>query len=290
MNVPPHIDAQTPLRDGRRLAWCEWGHPEGAPLLRLQGTPGSRLSRNPDPDVWSSPPLRVITADRPGYGGSTPLPGRGFRQVAADHVELLDKLGLGSVHVYGQSGGAPHALALAALHPQRVDKVAIAVGAAPITPAEADRLLRVNREGREAALRGRDAAIEYLQPHRDAMLADPIAGFRAAMADAPEGDRRIIDDPDWQQSFAAALIEALRPGIDGWADETVAIVSDWDFDAAQVRCPVAWYHGPDDVNAPLSAVRRLVDTIPGATLTIWPDQGHMVAFRHEREVLAELVR
>jgi pimeloyl-ACP methyl ester carboxylesterase len=288
--ISPSIDAVMPLRDGRLLGWSEWGTPDGMPLLRLQGTPGSRLSRHPDPGMWLSLGLRVITVDRPGFGTSTPLKGRGFRAVADDLVELLDQLGLGSVCVYGQSGGAPHALALAALHPTRVKRVAIAVGAAPITADEAGRLLAVNRAGWETAGRGRAAVVTYLQPHRDAMLADPIAGFRAAMVDAPEGDRQILDDPVWQQSFAGALMEALRAGVDGWVDETMAILGDWDFDVARVCCAVQWYHGLHDVNSPISAVRRLIDAIPAAELTIWPESGHMVAFRHERQVLERLIR
>jgi pimeloyl-ACP methyl ester carboxylesterase len=259
------------------------------PLLRLQGTPGSRLSRHPDPSMWSQLGLRVITADRPGYGRSTALLGRGLRVVADDLVELLDQLGLDGVHVYGQSGGGPHALALAACHPTRVKAVAVAVGAAPITAQEAEGLLAVNRGGWDAAQRGRKAVVDYLTPFRVAMLSDPLAGFRAAMADAPEADRQIIDDPVWQQGFAAALVEALRASVDGWVDETLAIVGRWDIDVAEIGCPVSWYHGAHDVNAPISAVPRLLENIPHAHLTVWDEAGHMVAFRHEREVLQRLV-
>jgi pimeloyl-ACP methyl ester carboxylesterase len=259
------------------------------PLLRLQGTPGSRLSRHHDPAIWSDLGLRVITVDRPGFGRSTALPGRGLAVVADDLVDLLDQLALDSVHVYGQSGGGPHALAAAACHPTRVKGVAVAVGAAPITTREAESLLGVNRGGWEAVQRGRDAVVEYLTPYRVAMLSDPLAGFRAAMADAPQADREIIEDPVWQQGFTEALLEALRSGIDGWVDETVAIVRPWDIDVELIRCAVSWYHGTHDVNAPISSARRLLANIPHAQLTVWESAGHMVAFRHEREVLQQLV-
>lgn len=289
LGAGPRVDSVALLRDGRRLGWCEWGRPDGMPLLRLQGTPGSRLSRHPDPAIWSQLALRVITVDRPGFGRSTALAGRGLEVVADDLADLLDQLGIDSAHVYGQSGGAPHALAVAARHPTRVKAVAVAVGAAPITTKEAEVLLDVNRDGWEAVQRGRDAVVEYLTPYRVAMLSDPLAGFRAAMSDAPEADRLIIDDPVWQQGFAEALVEALRPGIDGWVDETVAIVGPWDIDVGLVRCPVSWYHGAHDINAPISAVPRLLDNIPHAHLTVWDEAGHLVAFRHEREVLQQLV-
>jgi pimeloyl-ACP methyl ester carboxylesterase len=289
LGAGPRVDSVSVLSDGRRLGWCEWGQPNGVPLLRLQGIPGSRLSRHPDPAMWSDLGLRVITVDRPGFGRSSARPGRGLDVVAGDLADLLEQLGLDSVYVYGQSGGGPHALALAAREPTRVRAVAVASGAAPITTNELDGLLAVNRGGWEAAQRGRDALVEYLTPFRVAILADPLAGFRTAMADAPESDRQILDDPAWQEGFAEAMTEALQPSIDGWVDETLAIVGPWDIDVGLITCPVSWYHGAHDVNAPISAVRRLLDTIPSAHLTVWEEAGHMAAFRHEREVLQHLV-
>jgi pimeloyl-ACP methyl ester carboxylesterase len=50
---------------------------------------------------------------------------------------------------------------------------------------------------------------------------------------------------------------ALKPSIDGWVDETAVIVGPWDIDVGLIRCPLWWYHGAHDVNAPISAVRRL---------------------------------
>lgn len=289
VQVKPRVDSVSMLRDERRLGWCEWGRADGIPLLRLQGTPGSRLSRHPDGAMWSELGVRIITVDRPGFGRSTALPGRGLAAFADDLVELLDELGLATVHVYGQSGGGPHALALAARHPNRVKAIAIAVGAAPITPEEAENLIAVNRDGWKAVQSGRNAVVDFLGPHHAAMLSDPLGGFRVAMADAPESDRLIIDDPAWQQVFVEALYEALRPGVDGWVDETIAIVAPWDIDVGLVRCPVSWYHGAHDVNSPISAVHRLVHQLQHAHLTIWQDSGHLVAFRHEREVIQSLV-
>src|SRR5439155_14271133 len=83
-------------------------------ILRFQGTPGSRNSRHPHEDSYARLDVRVIVADRPGYGESTRLPKRGISVVADDAAQLLDHLGLDRVHVIGGSGGGPHALAFAA--------------------------------------------------------------------------------------------------------------------------------------------------------------------------------
>jgi pimeloyl-ACP methyl ester carboxylesterase len=119
------------LRDGRTLAWREYGPSDGRPVLWFQGTPGSRNSRHADESVYDRLRVRLIVFDRPGYGESTRLPGRGIAVVADDAAELLDELGLASVHVGGGSGGGAHILALAADHPARVLAATVIAGGSP---------------------------------------------------------------------------------------------------------------------------------------------------------------
>jgi pimeloyl-ACP methyl ester carboxylesterase len=82
----------------------------------------------------------------------------------------------------------------------------------------------------------------------------------------------------------------LGAGIDGWVDETLAILGDWpDIRLPAVTTSLVWYHAHDDRNVPLSAARRLVDALPNATLVVWPDRGHFAAYRREGQVLDELL-
>src|SRR5690348_12319336 len=119
------------LRDGRRVAVEEWGSPSGSPVLLLHGTPGSRLGPVPRPLVLYQLGIRLITFDRPGYGRSDRMPGRRVADVAADVLEIADALGLERFGVLGRSGGGPHALACAALLPERTTRAAVLVGLAP---------------------------------------------------------------------------------------------------------------------------------------------------------------
>ena len=54
--------------DGRVVVYASWGDPAGRPLLLLHGTPGSRLSRSPDAELYARLHAHVVTFDRPGYG------------------------------------------------------------------------------------------------------------------------------------------------------------------------------------------------------------------------------
>jgi pimeloyl-ACP methyl ester carboxylesterase len=277
------------LRDGRTLAWREYGPPDGRPLLRFQGTPGSRNSRHPHEDAYDRLHVRVIVFDRPGYGASSRLPGRGFSVVADDAAELLDHLELDVVHVSGGSGGGPHALALAARHPERVCAATVVVGAAPLEEEDLGGLIELNRAGWYAAREGWDAVYALLAPKREEVLADPLAGFRAVMDAAPASDKAVMDDPAWQRVFIEDVTEAFRPGAEGWADEGMALHLPWDFEPAEVQCSVTWWHGEHDANAPIAAVRRLLAQIPQVDLRVWTEAGHLEAYHRHDEILAELL-
>ena len=278
-------DQRLTLSDGRILAWHEWGDPAGRPLLRLQGTPGSRLSRYYDEDLWRRLGLRVIMADRPGYGDSTRAAGRTFGSVADDLLQLLDHLGIERVHTIAGSGGGPHALALAARHPERIIAAGVVVGASPLQPEEVDGLIAINRKAFAAMEAGWEALAAYLAPVRDAILADPSAIYSSVLADCPPEDRRVMDDPRWQERAVTGMVEALRPGVEGWTDESM-LMQHWDFEPEEVRRPVLWWHGAGDANAPVSAARRIADRLPEVRLVVWEDGGHMASFHHEEEILA----
>ena len=277
------------LRDGRTLAWCEYGPPDGRPLLRFQGTPGSRYSRHPDPDTYERLQVRMIVFDRAGYGASSRRPGRGISVIADDAVDLLDHLGLDVVHASGGSGGGPHVLAFAATHPERVHAATVVVGMAPLEEADLGELIELNRLGWHAAREGWTAMSELLAPKREEVLADPLAGFRAAMQAAPDSDKEIIEDPDWQRVFVEDVTEAFRPGVEGWVDEAMALQLGWDFDVADVRCSVTWWHGAHDANAPIAAVHRLVSRMNEIELRLWTDAGHLEPYRRHDEIVQELL-
>lgn len=259
------------------------------PVVRVQGTPGSRLNGAVHVPVWRELGLRVLKADRPGFGHSTRLAGRGIADVADDLVQLLDHLGLDRVPIAGASGGGPHVLALCALHPDRISATVV-VGAAPLDESDLPQMAPVNAEAWRRAQRDDWAGILALvEELRRGLLADPLTGFRRVMEQAPPEDQQILNDPRWQEGFVVDVREALRQGGEGWADETYAVWRPWDFPVEAVGVPVMWWHGRDDASAPLSAVQRLVAQVPTINLRLWDGAGHLEAFRREREIFRDLV-
>ena len=147
------------LPDGRRLAYAEFGTPDGRPVLYFHGAPSSRL----EPllvgdDAWRANGLRVIAPDRPGVGLSDFLPKRGFSQWPNDVVALADALGLERFGVIGMSGGGGYVAACAAKIPRspprrghRVRRLADDLVEGPECAAAAAPRHLVSREQRAAA-------------------------------------------------------------------------------------------------------------------------------------------
>jgi pimeloyl-ACP methyl ester carboxylesterase len=205
---------------------------------------------------------------------------------------ILDFLELDAVHVIGGSGSAPHQLAFAAWHPDRVLAMTVLVGAAPATPDEVAQMIGVNAEGHHLVQKGDVRGLRtLLAPLRIAVLEDPNAAFREIMDRAPDADRAVMADPQYQAEFAVAVREALRPGLDGWIDEAIALHSPWDdIDITAVRTSVTWWHAPQDANAPFAAAARLVSQLPNARIIRFgEEEGHLAGYRREGEILDELL-
>src|SRR3712207_4749749 len=89
------------LRDGRVMAYAEYGDPDGRVVLGCHGSPSSRLERHvEDPADYRRWGIRFVVPDRPGFGRSHQQPGRRVTDWPDDVARLLDALGeIGRAHV-----------------------------------------------------------------------------------------------------------------------------------------------------------------------------------------------
>ena len=118
------------LRDGRNLAYSEWGPAEGVPVFGFHGTPNSRLVHL-GADAPRAAGVRLILPDRPGLGRSDFQPGRTLLDWPRDVAELADALGIDRFAAFGVSGGGPHAASCAAALGDRVTAVGLVSAAGP---------------------------------------------------------------------------------------------------------------------------------------------------------------
>jgi pimeloyl-ACP methyl ester carboxylesterase len=250
------------LGDGRTLGYAEYGDPAGQPVVFFHPTPGSRL----DGAHTQPSPLRVIAIDRPGYGGSDPLPDRTLLRFAGDVSNLADALGIGRFSVAGVSGGGPHALACAAALPDRVHRAAIVCGVGPLHEMRSAGLLE-------------DAAA----PPTDAEVAAQAAAVREnaeliaemGISQSPAVDRRLFT-PERVALWIRSVTEGTRIA-DGMVSDYRAFVHPWGFDLTTIQTPVGLWYGDEDPVVPLAQGRYLLQRLPHATLTVMPGVGHLGA-------------
>lgn len=209
--------------------------------------------------------LRWLGYDRPGYGGSSRRPGRDVASAAADISWIADALGIAQFAVMGHSGGPPHALACAALLPERVVAVVSVSGLAP-RDALVDWFDGMGPAGEgelRAALEGRAALEKHLASSEfDPELFTPTD--RAALA----------GEWSWLNGIAA---KGMETGFGGMVDDDLAYVAPWGFDPAQVKAPVLVVQGGSDRIVPSSHGTWLASHIPSAELWLRPDDGHISA-------------
>ena len=73
-------------RDDRVLAYKEFGDPNGKPVIAMHGTPGSRIGPHLRALRLYPRGIRLISYDRPGYGGSGRRPGPRAARPALDRL------------------------------------------------------------------------------------------------------------------------------------------------------------------------------------------------------------
>jgi pimeloyl-ACP methyl ester carboxylesterase len=279
--TPEHIEHRIRASDGRVLAVAEWGDPGGVPLFSIHGTPGGRIAYWIDPTIYARHGLRRFTFDRPGYGESTRMPGRAVADVVADVAAMADALGVDRFAVTGGSGGGPHALACAALLPDRVLRCMALVSIAPYGPdgLEHAAFLAGMTEGNviefEAALAGEDAMLEVAEREGKTLLARLDEGRSDFLGDAyemAESDKAQM--AKHQARMADHFRNCLAPGVAGWVDDNIAFTKPWGFDVTSIHVPMYLSYGREDTLVPAAHGDWLAAHLPGATVVV-EDVGHM---------------
>jgi pimeloyl-ACP methyl ester carboxylesterase len=272
------------LPDGRLLAYESFGDPGGRPVFFQHGTGDSRLARHPDESLTTSLGIRLITADRPGVGGSTRKKHRTLADWAADAEAIADALDLDRFAVAGWSGGGPHALSIAHTLGDRVSSVTVASSLAPFDePGTRDLVenkdLRMIWQLSHVKLVAAVAArVESRKSLRD------LSAFVDHIGDDAPADRPILSDPELHPMFEEEMGEALRQHGIGVLDDMWAFL-DWGFRLEDVKQHVELFSGDSDEILSPEMSGRIAARLPDSASHSWEGGGHYAVFAHWREFL-----
>lgn len=267
------------LPDGRKLAYAEFGKPDGYPVLYFHGTPSSRL----EPllygdDIFFQLGLRVISPDRPGMGQSDFQSQRGYSDWPKDVVCLIEAIGLDQFSVLGISGGGGYAAVCAAKIPEKLSKVVIASGAWRID-SEAIRTIGFPLNMMWQVTAHTPILLPFVIKYLSKLMSQPPkGGFDQDSTPnniMPAVDNAVMVQPGRIEINQLILSETLKQGTKGPAWDMRLYVREWDFDPAETQIPLTLFHGEQDRNFPLILVQRVAKNLPHTQLVTCPEDGHL---------------
>jgi pimeloyl-ACP methyl ester carboxylesterase len=267
------------LADGRRMSWAGYGSSDGAPLVMLHGTPGSRLQFQWMHEAAAAAGIRVIAPERPGYGASDPMPdGISLSAYADDLRQLLDHLELPTVTLCGVSGGGGFALVAAAVHSERFQRLILVSAGLPVPRAALKGIalpvrLLLFLPRYAPGLTGRLLAAQLSADHGSAVS-------RAGRRFMPTADRRLLDAPEWRQRFDEDFREALTQGPGAAVRDLALSGRPLGVDPADLPVETVLLHGAEDVNVPVGVARWVAAQVPSARLIERPGAGHLFVLEH----------
>jgi pimeloyl-ACP methyl ester carboxylesterase len=268
------------LADGRQLEVLATGPETGLPLVMHNGTPVGLVAYPPMIEAAAARGLRLVICARPGYGESTPRPGRRVADVTQDVAAVLDELGAPHFVTVGWSGGGPHALACAARLPGRCLAAATMAGVAPYRAEGLDWLAGMGAENLSefgAAEAGDGPLTSYLVAEAGGLAAITGPEVATELGSLVSAADKAAATGEFAEYLAAAFRAAVRYGIAGWRDDDLAFVADWGFTMADAGAgaPVAVWQGDQDMMVPWAHGSWLAGHVPGARAHLLPGEGHL---------------
>jgi len=261
---------------GFSLGFRDLGFRGGAPVFYFHGLPGSRVEATVGHEPALERHLRLIAADRPGFGLSDFQPKRRILDWPNTLAALADHLGFDRFAIVGVSGGGPYALACALTIPERLSGVAVCCGVPSHTWLEESppddlvaghiKTLLEQPSPSLAALAGLLKVIFNL-PGGTKLLRLP----RLSM---PSVDRDILEIPVCREVFDENIREAFRGPVKGILHDVKLLTGDWGFDPNEITMPVHYWHGELDAVVPIEVVKKELASRPHARVTYLPSDGH----------------
>jgi pimeloyl-ACP methyl ester carboxylesterase len=238
--------------------------------------------------------LKLIAADRPGYGLSTYKPRKNMQDFNSDLNFLADHLGIPQFSVLGWSGGGAFALAYMACFPQRINR-GVVVGA-PDLPFDAS--TAHNLPLAKYVMKLPFLGVLAMRNMRRQMLR---AGGTAAFLRSSQGrqmlhacsshDLTFFSDPAWMRLLYQSMAEAFRQkdGVRAVLEEHRLFLKPWNLPFEAVGGKLWVWHGGEDKTCLVDNAYGIAHKFGCVGLEVFPRKGHCVMFDNLERLAGLLV-
>jgi pimeloyl-ACP methyl ester carboxylesterase len=274
------------LADGRRVGYAEYGHPQGAPVLAIHGTPGSRFMFALTDKAARERGLRIFAPERPGYGLSDFRRKDGLARAADDMSAFAYALGLRRLAVLGVSGGGPYAVATVASMAGQVALLALINPVGPIAECQSKiRMTKLHRTIFTRIGRSPPSGATFFWSLRQIVRYAPNLAYRGLMQRVAPSDRSVLLRGEVKANLQTALREGLRPGISGARQDLRLLCTPWGLKLEDIDVPAIIWQGSDDTIVPPAAAHHLAERLPNCRLDVIQGGGHYWVFGEFHRVL-----
>jgi pimeloyl-ACP methyl ester carboxylesterase len=260
-------------------------------VVFCHSAPGAGIF-DPDPAETRAREVTLLAVDRPGYGGSDPMPEDEWATVGAaadDIAAVLDRFHVERAGVVGWSAGGRVALALAARRPELVDRVVVAATPAPqeevpwISPEYEQLLQRMSSRG------PRDVHAELTDLLAPVVPEDPFADAALASIATGPADDEVVGTGETRARLGEMLRVAFLQGASGIASDLAGYcLQPWGFEPGDVEAKVLLLYGSRDPIAGPKHGRWWKERLPNSRLEVVPGAGHLLIVPMWRRVLSHL--
>jgi 3-oxoadipate enol-lactonase len=256
-----------PTDSAVQIAWKEAGASSNPALIFLHAMAGSATAWAPQMEAFAQD-YRCIAWDMPGFGDSHDAPESADMDWTVETLKhfVTQTLGLKSAHFVGLSVGGMILQHFAAAHPDLVDSAAI-LDSSP-------------KFGY-----GGDADPEAFET---GILGDLASGVTPA--EFSNGMIRAIVGPDCLEDIKLNTIASMSRSRNNGLALTTRLIARHDAldKLPSITCPTLTMAGAQDGETPPAYAHVIAQMIPGASVSIIPNAGHIVNLENPAPVTARL--
>tara|TARA_B100001142_G_scaffold108398_1_gene110336 strand:+ start:3455 stop:4303 length:849 start_codon:yes stop_codon:yes gene_type:complete len=278
------MDKEIKAPNGRIISFADFGEDNKIPAFYCHGGPGSRNAVKGSSEKDKDNLIRYIGVDRPGYGNTSPMPGRTINDWTDDLILIAEYLNIDNFYIIGVSTGGSYSLATAARFSDQVLGVLLCCAMSDMRWASKNATMEGVEQfvglSREEAYQ---LAVKDMGEDGSKMLSNNgLSPADILYLQKPENIERFVND---DATFAQ--------GVTGYADDRLADCSaqGWSsFDINNVICPVSIIHGEVDTIVPVAHAQHTAEIVKDAHLNIYPDHGHLSISDEINENLQALIK
>jgi len=279
-------------RQGTRLAFHEYGDPDGHPIFFYHGT-GSHIHGMLLHKPGIEHGFRIIAPDRPGVAQSEFRPGWTILEYARDIADLADHLGIDSFGAIGISGGGPTLMASAFAISHRLDCVVNLACAMPVY-SDSNILKQLGTADRFYAKLGSRLPLGLFKipfsilGMTQKLLKSPKSFAKMFASSLCDTDKAIFELPEFQYLFMRDFQELFRHGSKGPAYDAQTVYKEWGFDLSDIDIHIEVFQGTKDMFIPTMFSEFLKKTAKNVRINRVEGQGHFCHVAYGYQMLGKV--